>query len=141
MALSENTEELLRVVCDIGEIKSMRVALQSSVKAGVIVGATTTVCGLLLGPWGVALGGTLAGATTAYAMNGKFRSVPDVLINELNKAQQLRLALAVKNILTQQNILTIADFALKVATYDSVIGLLIPIVKSFLETDMRATIL
>lgn len=82
----------------------------------------------------------MAGAATAYSMNGKFRAVPDVLLNEMTKTQQLRLALAVRSLLTQQNILTIADFALKVATYDSVIGLVIPIVKSFLETEMRASI-
>ncbi|XP_015108595.1 protein C19orf12 homolog [Diachasma alloeum] len=141
MALSENAEELLRVVCDIGEIKSMRIAIESSVKSGIIVGTVTTICGLLMGPWGLAFGGTVAGATTAYRMNGKFRSVPDVLLNELSKVQKVRLAMAVKSLLTQQNILTVADFALKVATYDSVIGLVIPIVKSFLETDVRATVM
>ncbi|XP_063983483.1 protein C19orf12 homolog [Diachasmimorpha longicaudata] len=141
MALCEDTEELLRVVCEIGEIKSMRVAVESSVKAGIIVGTVTTICGLLLGPWGLAFGGTVAGVTTAYKWNGSFRSVPNILLNDLTEVQKNRLATALKRLLTQQNILTAADFALKVATYDSITGLVIPIVRSFLETDMRVTVI
>lgn len=54
--MSYNDNELINVICDISEIKSMKVAVKSSLQSGVVVGAAATVGGLLLGPRGIAIG-------------------------------------------------------------------------------------
>lgn len=51
-----NEPELLGKIFNIMEIKSMKVAVSSSMKSGILVGTATTLGALLFGPRGVAVG-------------------------------------------------------------------------------------
>ncbi|CAD6227525.1 GSCOCG00001208001-RA-CDS [Cotesia congregata] len=106
--MSYNDNELINVLCEITEIKSMRVAVKSSLQSGVVVGTAAAVGGLLLGPRGIAIGGLAASLGTAMAMERRFKSVPEILRNDLTAKQKNELMKAVRKLLTAKNIMTVA---------------------------------
>ena len=66
-----NTKELLEAVAMLTDEQNMRVALKHSGK-GALIGATGCfVGGLVAGPIGIAIGGTLGACSAAYMSQGK----------------------------------------------------------------------
>ncbi|XP_008555476.1 protein C19orf12 homolog [Microplitis demolitor] len=122
--------ELINVICDLSEIKSMKVAVSSSVKSGLLVGAAATVGGLLLGPRGIAIASLIAGLGTSYAMDGEFRSVPDILKNDLTREQQENLANAVRNLLSAKNVMSLAMLMTDKGLQDALVSLIHNFLKS-----------
>ncbi|XP_008555475.1 protein C19orf12 homolog [Microplitis demolitor] len=106
--LACNDSELLDAVCNINKIKSLNVAINSSMKSGLLVGVGATIGGLLLGPRGIAIGSLLGGLGTSYAQHGNFRSVSDILKNDLTQAQRTDLVSSLRNLLTMKNVITLA---------------------------------
>ncbi|XP_026477675.1 protein C19orf12 homolog [Ctenocephalides felis] len=78
-----NQRELLQAVSQISELQSMRVTIRQSGKWGLITGAAVFGGGLLLGPTGLALGGIIGGCAGALKSRGQFKSVAEVLMNDL----------------------------------------------------------
>ncbi|KAK0172134.1 hypothetical protein PV328_005490 [Microctonus aethiopoides] len=102
-----NFEEdaLLENICDILEIKQMKVTISSSFKSGVIVGATTTVGGLCLGRQGLPLGAAVGLATSLLIMRKNFKSVPDIIMNNLTSAQRKALYIDLVRLLSSRKII------------------------------------
>ncbi|KAH0564207.1 hypothetical protein KQX54_010222 [Cotesia glomerata] len=127
--MSYNNKELMNVICDISEIKSMKVAVKSSLQSGIVVGTAAAVGGLLLGPRGIALGSILAGLGTSFAMEGQFKPVPEILKNDLTEKQKNELMKAIRNLLTAQNIMTIS----MLLTERGVLEALVRLISNFLK--------
>ena len=51
-----NKTEILNIVCMLAEEQQVKVTITGSVMGGVMVGTTTTIAGLLLGPFGFLVG-------------------------------------------------------------------------------------
>ncbi|KAG8034683.1 hypothetical protein G9C98_007759 [Cotesia typhae] len=127
MSYSDN--ELMNVICDISEIKSMKIAVKSSFQSGAIVGTAVTVGGLLFGPRGIAIGGILGGLGASFAMEGKFKSVPEILTNDLTAKQKKEMMDAIRKLLTVENIMTVA----MLITERGVLEALVNLISNFLK--------
>ncbi|KAK0098503.1 hypothetical protein PV326_007764 [Microctonus aethiopoides] len=115
-----NEPELLGKICNIMEIKSMKVAVSSSMKCGILVGTATTLGALLFGPRGVAVGGVLGSLATSYMMDGSFKSVPDIILTETTDAQRQALFEDIVNLLNAENIYNISMLILRLNSDEAI---------------------
>ncbi|CAD6227524.1 GSCOCG00001207001-RA-CDS [Cotesia congregata] len=125
-----NDKKLMNVICEISEIKSMKVAVKSSLQSGIVVGTAAAVGGLLLGPRGIAIGSILGGLGTSFAMEGQFKPVPEILKNDLTEKQKNELMKAVRNLLTAKNIMTLS----MLITEKGVLEALVKLIRNLLKT-------
>ncbi|XP_050726911.1 protein C19orf12 homolog isoform X2 [Eriocheir sinensis] len=119
-----NTSEILTLVTQVCEEEKLRVPVKESLKGGAIAFATTTVGGLLAGPVGLAVGGTVGGLTAAFLSHGKFKSVADVIRNDLTVAQREQLSNSVRNIIYgigPEDVLVLTAYALQPAVKERVL--------------------
>lgn len=119
-----NTSEILTLVTQVCEEEKLRVPVKESLKGGAIAFATTTVGGLLAGPVGLAVGGTVGGLTAAFLSHGKFKSVADVIRNDLTVAQREQLSNSVGNIIYAigpEDVLVLTAYALQPAVKERVL--------------------
>lgn len=65
-----NTKELLDAVAILADEREMKVTLKSSAKGALICGGSAFVGAILMGPVGLAVGGTVGGVTAAYMSRG-----------------------------------------------------------------------
>ncbi|KAB7505093.1 Protein C19orf12-like protein [Armadillidium nasatum] len=73
-----STNEIIKLICDVSEEEKIKIAVSESLKGGAIAGCATVIGGLIMGPVGLAAGGTLGGITS-YFVCKKFQSVPSVI--------------------------------------------------------------
>ncbi|XP_050073269.1 protein C19orf12 homolog [Anopheles maculipalpis] len=96
-----NTRELLSAVAILTDKQSMRVTLKSSAKGATVAGSSTFLGGLLAGPIGLLIGGTLGGLI-AYAMtNNQFKPVSHIIQHELTVQEQEQLKQRIVDALSQ----------------------------------------
>ncbi|KAJ1528011.1 hypothetical protein ONE63_007936 [Megalurothrips usitatus] len=87
-----NTEEMMSVLSTLADQRNMRVAVTESMKCGIAAGVSATVFGILLGPLGIAVGGTLGSLAAAWRASGQFKSVAKVITEDMTPYQQAELA-------------------------------------------------
>ncbi|XP_056641135.1 protein C19orf12 homolog [Diorhabda sublineata] len=88
--------EIMEMCQILAEQEQLKVTIQESVKAGFLAGCGAIMGGLMGGPIGIALGGTLGSITGAWCSKGKFKSVAEILRNDLSPNQQQKLIKHVK---------------------------------------------
>ncbi|XP_053694327.1 protein C19orf12 [Sabethes cyaneus] len=86
-----NTRELMEAVGVLTDRENVRVAVRSSAKGAAICGATCFVGGLLAGPVGLAVGGTLGAVGAGMMSRGKFRPVSEIILVEMSDRERERL--------------------------------------------------
>ncbi|XP_030369316.1 protein C19orf12 homolog [Scaptodrosophila lebanonensis] len=83
-----DTRDLFEAIADVADYCQLRVAIPQPGK-GFLVCAIFSVMGrLLLGPVGMAIGGTLGGIAAYNMTSNKFRPMGDVLMNDLTSRQR-----------------------------------------------------
>ncbi|XP_072168832.1 protein C19orf12 homolog isoform X2 [Diadema setosum] len=75
-----SAEELVRLLALLSEEESMKVTVKETLKGGAMAGAGAVIGGMCGGPVGIAVGGAVGGAVGAWMTQGKFRSVPEILL-------------------------------------------------------------
>ncbi|XP_050510073.1 protein C19orf12 homolog [Diabrotica virgifera virgifera] len=83
-----NDREIVEMCHVLAEQEQLKVTVQESIKAGLLAGFGALAGALLGGPIGIAIGGTLGSATAAVCAKNKFRSVADIIRNDLSPRQQ-----------------------------------------------------
>lgn len=127
-----NTGEIMNALAIVSEHEHMRVAVKESAKGGVITGVSTVCGGLLLGPLGLALGGTFGGVTSYILSKNKFRPVPKILMEDLTDRQKQQLAGSVQAVINDLRVedaamlasLILADKALSITVLQLVTNFL-----------------
>lgn len=72
-----NTKELLDAVAILTDEREMKVTLKGSAKGALICGGAAFAGAILMGPIGLAVGGTVGGVTAAYMSRGEiFNWIP-----------------------------------------------------------------
>lgn len=104
-----NSREIIKVVSQLTEDKNVRVTVNESLKGGCITGGAAALGGLLMGPPGIALGGIIGGCTAAAMSRNKFKSLPQVIAQDMTYEQRESLARSVYNVMQE---LRIEDTAL-----------------------------
>jgi len=83
-----NSRELIEAASIVAENHNLRVTVKSSLKAGAVVGASTFVGAVLLGPIGILLG-SVAGGITSYSLaKDTFKPAAVVLREDLTEDQK-----------------------------------------------------
>lgn len=71
-----------------------------------------------------------------YHSNGKFKSVPQILMTEASPEQKEKLADAVRNVLTAENIITLVQLAATIQNNRLLLDTIQKVVRDFLTSDM-----
>ncbi|KAJ3594108.1 hypothetical protein NHX12_006440 [Muraenolepis orangiensis] len=83
-------EDIMRLCREISAHQNISVTFRQSAKGAMMVGGCAFLGGLLAGPPGLAVGGAMGGMVGFWATTGKFKPLPQVLM-ELSPSQQKRL--------------------------------------------------
>ncbi|EAT33085.1 AAEL014657-PA [Aedes aegypti] len=86
-----NTRELMEAVGTLTDKEGMRVTLKSSMKGAAVCGASCFVGGLVAGPVGLAVGGTIGAISAGYMSRGKFRPVSHIILHEMSEREREKL--------------------------------------------------
>lgn len=89
--------DILTVLTTLCDDEGLKVTVKGSAKGGLIAGATSAVGGLVLGPLGLAIGGTVGGLI-AYATAEPYKPVSQVIMYDMQPLDQEKLVDAVRNI-------------------------------------------
>ncbi|XP_007474865.1 protein C19orf12 homolog isoform X1 [Monodelphis domestica] len=83
-------EDIMKLLCSISEERKMKAAIKHSGKGALVAGAVAFVGGLVGGPPGIALGGTVGGLLGAWMTSGQFKPIPQIIM-ELPPIEQQKL--------------------------------------------------
>lgn len=78
-----NTQDLMDGISVLADQQNMRVTVKQSCKGAMICAATCFVGGMILGPVGLAIGGTAGGISAAMMSKGSFKPVSEIIRNDL----------------------------------------------------------
>lgn len=83
-------KDIMKLLCAIAEQKEMKVAVKHSATGSLVAGALAFLGGLVYGLPGVAIGGAMGGLFVAWMTNGRFKPIPQILM-ELPPDEQEKL--------------------------------------------------
>uniref|UniRef100_A0A182MIX7 Uncharacterized protein n=1 Tax=Anopheles culicifacies TaxID=139723 RepID=A0A182MIX7_9DIPT len=86
-----NTRELLDAVAILTDQQPTRVALKNSAKGAIVTGSSSFLGGLLAGPIGLFIGGTLGGLISYAMTNNQFKPISHIIQHDLTVRQQEQL--------------------------------------------------
>ncbi|XP_041123572.1 protein C19orf12 homolog [Polyodon spathula] len=81
-------DDVMRLCCDLSQHQQMKAAVKHSGRGAVVVGATAFMGGLVGGPPGIAVAGAVGGLLGCWMTSGKFRPVPQIILEMLPQQQQ-----------------------------------------------------
>lgn len=125
--------QLLTEVSKLTELRSVRVAIKESFKGAAIVGVSALIGSLMFGPRGLALGGALGGLSAA-AMADTYKSIPEILLDELTEQQQDELVALIYAAVKSIPIHEAADFAIRMSQDQAVAATVAMTVISYLNS-------
>uniref|UniRef100_A0A452DQH8 Uncharacterized protein n=1 Tax=Capra hircus TaxID=9925 RepID=A0A452DQH8_CAPHI len=82
-------EDIMRLLCSVSQKKKIKAAFKYSWLGGLVTGTVAVVGGLVGGPKGIAIGGAVGGLLGAWMTSGKFKPVPQIIM-ELPADEQER---------------------------------------------------
>ncbi|KAM4721146.1 protein C19orf12 homolog [Rhinophrynus dorsalis] len=83
-------DDIMRLLCHVSDEQKIKAAVKHSSKGALVAGAGAFVGGLLGGPPGIALGGTVGAFCGAWMSSGQFKPIPQIIM-ELPPVQQQKL--------------------------------------------------
>ncbi|XP_027286109.1 protein C19orf12 homolog [Cricetulus griseus] len=83
-------DDVMKLLCSVSQKRQMKAAVKHSGRGALVAGTVAFVGGLVGGPPGIALGGTVGGLLGAWMTSGQFKPVPQILM-ELPPAEQQKL--------------------------------------------------
>lgn len=72
---------------------------------------------------------------------GKFKTVPEIINQDLSAEQKEKLADELRKCLTAQNIYTVCEFALRVQSNELLLESIVHIVRQFITSDLAMKIM
>ncbi|XP_017768575.1 PREDICTED: protein C19orf12 homolog [Nicrophorus vespilloides] len=134
-----NTNEIIYAIRQLSDAKNLEVTVMESGKGACIAAACTFAGGLLAGPIGLGVGGTLGAIFAAYNGSGKFKSVGEVIM-EMTPAQRTALAESVMKVIHDVDGRDLAMLATIIMTNNSLQAVVLRQVTQFFKNEMGMTI-
>ncbi|XP_068159231.1 protein Nazo-like [Drosophila tropicalis] len=136
-----DTEELIEAIAVLVDNNQIRATFEESAKGAAVVGITTLLGGLLLGPRGLALGGVVGGAV-AYAMaDDSFRPLGEIILNDLTDTQREQLVQHVTKAVQDVHPTDLAMLLPLIMSNVPVQLTVLNTVKSFAQTNLKLNII
>lgn len=108
-------DDLVEVLAKLATDSNLQVAVQQSLKGGVIAGTAATLGGLVGGPIGIAVGGTVGGLLGAWSTSGTFQPVYSIL-RDLTPIEKQKLYRSITLALGEANMFDVVAMAALIAT-------------------------
>uniref|UniRef100_A0AAA9SBK1 Uncharacterized protein n=1 Tax=Bos taurus TaxID=9913 RepID=A0AAA9SBK1_BOVIN len=89
-SIDDKVKDIMRLLCSVSEKRKIKVAFKYPLLGGLVSGTVATVGGLVGGLPGIVFGGAVGGLLGSWVMNGKFKPVPQIIM-ELPADKQKRL--------------------------------------------------
>ncbi|EDW82640.1 uncharacterized protein Dwil_GK10098 [Drosophila willistoni] len=86
-----DSKELIKAIAILVDRNEVRATFQESAKGAAVVGLTTLLSGLFLGPRGLVLGAAVGGALAYGMADDSFRPLGEIILNDLTDAQREQL--------------------------------------------------
>ncbi|XP_054164804.1 protein C19orf12-like [Oppia nitens] len=86
-----DTNTIIKVIIDVMGDYEVQVSVRQSLKGAVITGVSSFIGATLVGPVGLAIGGTAGGLLAAFIANGSFKPIGQIL-NEMPSEKKRQLA-------------------------------------------------
>jgi hypothetical protein len=99
--------------------REIKIAAKQSLKGALITGTCSLVGGLIAGPIGLAVGGASGGVAAAFATNGTFKPIGQIL-NELPFERKRAIAIEIQAIIDKLEINDLAEFAKIALVYGTI---------------------
>ncbi|KAH8415344.1 hypothetical protein KR222_004881 [Zaprionus bogoriensis] len=135
-----DTRELMEAIAIVANEQNVRVAVKQSGKGTAVCAACCFAGGMLLGPVGLAVGGT-AGGLAAYIMtSGKFKPLGEIILHDLTDTQREHLVQHVAKAVAEihpTDIVMLLPLITQSATIHQVV---LNTVLSFVTTELRMQI-
>lgn len=94
-------QDIIHLLSVLSEEEGIKVSMKESGKGALVAGFIAGLGGLLLGPPGLAIGGTVGGCVAAYMGQGKFKPLAQVITTEMSRDKQKELVNIIKNKVAQ----------------------------------------
>ncbi|XP_047486913.1 protein C19orf12 homolog isoform X1 [Penaeus chinensis] len=128
------TEDLLMLVYEVCQEKDLRAAVKTIFQCTAIPGVSVLACAVIMGPWGVLLGGTIGSLISFAYARGKFKSVISIIRDDLTPQERERLMMRVRTALVDLGISLGASVTFSQLT-QPMKSEIVAIVKKYLEYD------
>ncbi|KAH8355945.1 hypothetical protein KR200_003716, partial [Drosophila serrata] len=154
-----STQELISALSILADNKNVQVTFQESAKGAAICAISALVGGLLMGPRGLAVGGSI-GAIAAYGLTegkftlqykigriiltsipGKFKSLGEIIMNELSESEREALKDHVVNAITNVRPIDAVKVVGLILSNEDIGNVALNAVKSFATERMGLTII
>ncbi|XP_020811766.1 protein C19orf12 homolog [Drosophila serrata] len=136
-----STQELISALSILADNENVQVTFQESAKGAAICAISALVGGLLMGPRGLAVGGSI-GAIAAYGLTeGKFKSLGEIIMNELSESEREALKDHVVNAITNVRPIDAVKVVGLILSNEDIGNVALNAVKSFATERMGLTII
>ncbi|EDV43132.1 uncharacterized protein Dana_GF18336 [Drosophila ananassae] len=131
---------ILSALATVARNENIQVTVKEAGQGAAICAATTLIGGLLMGPRGLALGGAIGGLA-AYGMAEDFKSLADVISEDLSESERNELKEHVIEAVTNITSVDIRELGWLILTNTTVQNLAMNAVKSFASDRLGHTII
>ncbi|XP_055844099.1 protein C19orf12 homolog [Episyrphus balteatus] len=136
-----NNRELMKAISIVSDNANVRVCVKQSGKGAMVCGAICLAGGLLLGPPGLAIGGTVGGLTAYKMSSGTFRPIGEILMNDLTERQQEQLVQHVQAAVADVGVSDLALLIPLLARNADIQTAVLRTVTSFVTNELRLQII
>ncbi|XP_065769092.1 protein C19orf12 homolog [Muntiacus reevesi] len=128
-------QDIMKLLCSVSEKRKMKAAFKYSWLGAVVTGTVALAGGLMGGPQGIAVGGAVGGLLGAWMTRGKFKSVPQIIM-ELPADKQERLYNNTIAIIRHLSYMTIEQLTMQVMNNIILEDQLMNMLKNYLSKEL-----
>ncbi|CAH0550132.1 unnamed protein product [Brassicogethes aeneus] len=138
--MAPSKQDCLKVIEVLSEKEQLNATVGGSAKAAAFTAVCTFAGGVLGGPLGLFVGGTLGSLSSAKYSQGKFKSVMRVINEDMTREQRQRLSGAVSKVLNSVTAKDVTAVMLILSTNQSLKAAVINEIGTFLKNEMYMSI-
>ncbi|XP_066249735.1 protein C19orf12 homolog [Euwallacea similis] len=131
-----NKDDLMEICRILAEQEDLKVTVTESGKGAMMAAAGVFIGGLVAGPIGMAIGGSVTSIAVAMSSQGKFKSVMEIL-DEMTDDQKRLLYKALERVVKKFETQHCVELAIFILTNTSVKNLVLAELETFLKNEMH----